>query len=666
MIDRAALLLSLLGILLLATPFESSAQTDALARPPELQPAVDFWRRVYTEITTNEGFIHDDTRLDIVYETVRLSTSSDKSRRLSVDDAGDRYVRALRSVANGKRENLTPAEKRVMELWGPNIDKNALLDASDRVRFQLGQADKFREGLIRSGAWEHYIKKTLADAGLPPEIASLPHVESSFNPLARSKVGAAGMWQFMVSTGRRFMRIDNVVDERLDPYKSTRAAALLMQQNYEVTRAWPLAITAYNHGAAGMRRAIEQTGTDDIAVIVRKYKSRSFGFASRNFYTALLAAVDVDEDPTKYFGVLDRHPPDNSRVLVMPDYVAVGALARTLGVERNALEPINLALKPAVWNGSKKVPKGFELRVPMSAGDPQMMLASLPRDAWTSKQTPDTVHVVQRGETLSSIAPRYGTRVADLIALNSLSSAARIKEGQTLVLPGGAAKNVAAEPVAVDRGAYPNKPADVQQPIPATTVAAVTEAANTTAIADATDAEAAAGPDQEEVPAGTPPTPAEAKEVVDIEQRQLLADPSDYSVGEDRTIRVQEDETIGHYADWLGVRATDLRKLNGMKGTSALRVGKRMKLDFSKVTPEQFEAARLAYHQNLQEQFFANHQIVATSEHVVKPGESIWVLAGHKYNIPVWLLRQYNPDLDLSMVKPSTRVVIPVLAGPGA
>ena len=665
MIDRAALLLSLLGTLLLATPFQSSAQTEALARPPALQPAVDFWRRVYTEITTNEGFIHDDTRLDIVYETVRLSTSNDKSRRLSADDAGDRYVRALRSIANGKRENLTPAEKRVMELWGPNIDKDALLDASDRVRFQLGQADKFREGLIRSGAWEHYIKKTIADAGLPPEIASLPHVESSFNPLARSKVGAAGMWQFMVSTGRRFMRIDNVVDERLDPYKSTRAAALLMQQNYEVTRAWPLAITAYNHGAAGMRRAVEQTGTDDIAVIVRKYKSRSFGFASRNFYAALLAAVDVDADPTKYFGVLDRHPPDNSRVLVMPDYVAVGALARTLGVDRNALEPINLALKPAVWNGSKKVPKGFELRVPMSAGDPQMMLASLPRDSWTSKQTPDTVHVVQRGETLSSIAPRYGARVSDLIALNSLSSAARIKEGQTLILPGGAAKNVAAEPVAVDRGSYPNKPAEAQQPVPATTVAAVAEAANTTAMVDAADAEAPAA-DQEEVPAGTPPTAAEAKEVVDIEQRQLLADPSDYSVAEDRTIRVQEDETIGHYADWLGVRATDLRKLNGMKGTSALRVGKRLKLDFAKVTPEQFEAARLAYHQNLQEQFFANHQIVATSEHVVKPGESIWVLAGHKYNIPVWLLRQYNPDLDLSMVKPSTRVVIPVLAGPGA
>jgi len=668
MMIRAALLSSLLGTVLFATSLESSAQTEALARPSQLEPAVNFWRRVYTEITTNEGFVHDDTRLDIVYETVRLSTSSDRARRLSADDAGDKYVRALRAVAGGKRDNLTPSEKRVMELWGPNIDKDTLLDASQRVRFQLGQADKFREGLIRSGAWEDYIRKTLADAGLPPEIASLPHVESSFNPMARSKVGAAGMWQFMVSTGRRFMRIDNVVDERLDPYKSTRAAALLMQQNYEVTRAWPLAITAYNHGAAGMRRAIEQTGTDDIAVIVRKYKSRSFGFASRNFYAALLAAVDVDRDPTQYFGVLDRHPPDNSRVLVLPDYIAVGALARQLGVDRNSLEPINLGLKPVVWNGSKKVPKGYELRVPMSAGDPQMLLASLPRDEWTSKQTPDTVHVVQRGETLSSIAPRYGARVSDLVAINSLSSAARIKEGQKLILPAGVAKN-AAGPV-VDQGVYPNATVEAQQPTPATTVTAVTEAANTTAMADATEAEAAPVGEsevaEEEVPAGTAPTPAEAKDVVDIEQRQLLADPSDYSVGDDKTIRVQEDETIGHYADWLGVRAGDLRKLNGMKGTSVLRVGKRLKLDFSKITPEQFEAARLAYHQALQEEFFANHRIVATSEHVVKPGESIWVLAGHRYNIPVWLLRQYNPDLDLSMVKPSTRVVIPVLASPGA
>ena len=659
----------LLFSLLIAVPPVAFASPEPLARPAELEPAVNFWRRVYTEITTNEGFVHDDLRLDIVYETVRLSTSNDKARRASASEAGDRYVRALRAIAGGKRENLTASEQRVMELWGPNIDKSELSDAADRVRFQLGQADKFREGLIRSGAWEHYIKKTMADAGLPPEIASLPHVESSFNPAARSKVGAAGMWQFMVSTGRRFMRIDNVVDERLDPYKSTRAAALLMQQNYEVTRAWPLAITAYNHGASGMRRAIEQVGTDDIAAIIRKYKSRSFGFASRNFYTALLAAVDVDKDPERYFGSLDRHAPDNSRVLVLPDYIAMGTLAKSLGVNRDALEPINLSLKTVVWNGTKKIPKGYELRLPRSAGDPDVLLASLPQNAWDSKQTADLFHVVQRGETLSSIAPRYGARVSDLIAINSLSGTARIREGQRLILPAGVSKNAAGS--VVDQGIYPDAVAKITKVAPTQAIVAETTAPTDSGIgpdADTqTDTSEAAAAAEQEVAVALPSTaPAQATEVVEIEQRQLLADPSDYSVADDRTIRVQEDETIGHYADWLGVSASNLRKVNNMKGTSALRVGRRMKLDFSKATPEQFEAARLAYHQELQEQFFANHQIVATSEHVVKPGESIWVLAGRRYNVPVWLLRQYNPDLDLSMVKPSTRVVIPVLASPGA
>ncbi len=108
---------------------------------------------------------------------------------------------------------------------------------------------------------------------------------------------------------------------------------------------------------------------------------------------------------------------------------------------RDDLEPINLSLKSVVWSGNKKIPKGYEFRVPRSAGEPAGLLASLPRDAWDSKQTPDLFHVVQRGETLSAIAPRYGARVSDLVAINSLSSAARIREGQKLILPAGVSKN---------------------------------------------------------------------------------------------------------------------------------------------------------------------------------------------------------------------------------
>src|SRR5690606_36505404 len=103
---------------------------------------------------------------------------------------------------------LTGEEKRVRELW-IKAGHERLKSAREGIRFQLGQVDRFRAGLVRAGSWEAHIAQTLANLGLPPEIAALPHVESSFNPAVYSKVGAAGLWQFMRSTGRRYMRIDS-------------------------------------------------------------------------------------------------------------------------------------------------------------------------------------------------------------------------------------------------------------------------------------------------------------------------------------------------------------------------------------------------------------------------------------------------------------------------
>ena len=159
----------------------------------------------------------------------------------------------------------------------------------------------------------------------------LPHVESSFNAAAYSKVGAAGLWQFMRSTGRRYMRVDDAVDERLDPYRSTEAAAQLLAYNYRVLGSWPLALTAYNHGAAGMRRAKESVGTDDFVKINRTYNSRTFGFASRNFFPSFLAALTIDENPEKYFGALERRPEQKFREITMPAYVRLATLERALG-----------------------------------------------------------------------------------------------------------------------------------------------------------------------------------------------------------------------------------------------------------------------------------------------------------------------------------------------
>ncbi len=238
------------------------------------------------------------------------------------------------------------------------------LDAIDRIRFQLGQADRFREGLIRAAAWEKVIARTLEQHGVPKEIAALPHVESSFNPAAYSKVGAAGLWQFMPSTAKRFMRVDGVVDQRLDPYSATEAAANLMLYNYRLLGSWPLAVTAYNHGPGGLRRAQEQLGTSDIAVIVKRYQGATFGFASRNFYVAFLAALEVDRNAEKYFGPSMHLTETDSTAVELPDYIPVEALARAFKVDMGALRVLNPALRPPVWSGARLVPRGYALRIP--------------------------------------------------------------------------------------------------------------------------------------------------------------------------------------------------------------------------------------------------------------------------------------------------------------
>ena len=373
---------------LLSGPAALAADTDAFPRPPELEADIRFWTRVFTEVDTAGGFIHDNRRLDVVYEVVRLdpgTTSADQS-----EEAGrvvERYRTALLALADGKRQDLNEAEERALGLWAPDSSEQTLREAANRVRFQRGQADKFRAGYERSGRWRPHILETFRAMGLPTELAALPHVESSYNPAARSHAGAAGLWQFTRSTGAQYLRIDRRVDERLNPFKASEAAARLLRRNYEVTGSWPLALTAYNHGAGGVVRAVRQMGTDDIVTLVRRYDGPAFGFASRNFYVSFLAALDVERQAHAYFGPLYRLDPEPPDAVATPRPPSDRDLAR--------------------------------LEAPSAKG---------PR---ASRRQ----HRVRRGETLSDIAARYGVSHRQLMALNGLRRADRVQAGQVLRVP---------------------------------------------------------------------------------------------------------------------------------------------------------------------------------------------------------------------------------------
>src|SRR5579864_3854779 len=322
-----------------------AAADDVMPRPPQLERDVQFWIRVYTQVDTNSGFLHDEYNLGVVYETLHFPPNSSSSEREHVvETARVRIAAALKRIADAPEGSLTAEDQHIKDMWGPEGTPARLKNAVDDIRFQLGQSDRFRAGLIRSGAWETHIAETLANLGLPAELAVLPHVESSFNPAAYSKVGAAGLWQFMRSTGRRFMRIDSAVDDRLDPYRSTEAAAQLLAYNYRILGTWPLAITAYNHGAAGMLRAKETLGTDDIVTIVRHYNSRTFGFASRNFYVSFLAALDIDHNPDKYFSAVQKQSEAKFHVVTIPAYVSVTSLERAMRIDGGKLRALNPAL----------------------------------------------------------------------------------------------------------------------------------------------------------------------------------------------------------------------------------------------------------------------------------------------------------------------------------
>ncbi|MBV9619752.1 MAG: transglycosylase SLT domain-containing protein, partial [Gammaproteobacteria bacterium] len=455
---RAPRLLSLLVLLaVLAAASPVVAADNPMPRPPELERDVQFWVRVYSQIDTNSGFLHDQYNLGVVYDTLHFAPNTGPAEReRQVDAARERIAAALKRIAAG--ETLSPEDERIRDLWGADVSPQRLKNAVDDIRFQLGQADRFRAGLIRSGAWQTHIAETLANLGLPAELAVLPHVESSFNPAAYSKVGAAGLWQFMRSTGRRYMRIDGAVDDRLDPFRSTEAAAQLLAYNYRVLGTWPLALTAYNHGTAGVLRAKETLGTDDIVKIVRSYTSRTFGFASRNFYVSFLAALEIDHDPEKYFGPLQREGEAKFREVQLPAYVSMSALAKALKVQTERLRALNPALLPQVWNGAQRVPKAYRLRLPLDADNwtSELLAQRLtPAELFTTQRGPRRYRV-QPGDTLASIALAYQVPIETLARTNRLRTSVRVKPGRVLTLPGEAAETPV---VAAAASAAPATPA---------------------------------------------------------------------------------------------------------------------------------------------------------------------------------------------------------------
>ncbi len=401
---------------------------------PIISNNVHFWEKIYGHYSRLEGVVHDKNNLSIVYEVIPfLDTSLPGAARINKiyrKEIEKKYSAILSNIAkNGSPK--TAEEKRVYKLFRGSGKLHKIKIAAKNVRIQNGLKEKFREGVKQSGKYMNEIKRIFIGYGLPQEIAYLPHVESSFMNNAHSKSGAQGIWQFTKSTGQQYLRIDYLIDERKDQIIAAGAAARYLKKSYKSLGNWPLALTSYNYGPAGMKRALNAMGSYE--KIFSQYNEGYFKFASRNFYSEFLAAYKVASQYEKS-PYLQPEKPLRSLYLSTSGYISAASLARHFKVPDRIIAEYNPALLSPILKGEKLIPKGYKLRLPHTKHVAKN-LNTIPPSYFKKKQKPGGYYRVKNGDTAGSIAVAHKVPLTKLLHANNLSMNSKILVNQKLRIP---------------------------------------------------------------------------------------------------------------------------------------------------------------------------------------------------------------------------------------
>ncbi len=603
---------------------------------PCIKPNVRFWTKVYTQYSMHQGILHDSENLNVIYDVIELKKPNQYNARNINEKRINAAKHKYRSILKKLAQNPSAAgdeARRIARLFGNKGNRAAFHRAIYKIRCQIGLKDSFRKGIAYSGAYIDAMKQIFQSYGLPLDLVYLPHVESSFNPKAYSKFGAAGIWQFVREAAKRSMIVGYALDERWDPIRSSEAAARLLKRSYEKFGSWPLAITAYNHGIAGVLKATWIKGGYEN--IFKHYKTENFGFASRNYYSEFLAARKAAKNYRAYFGDITPDQPIDSRKIVMAGYASITELARYFDVDIATLARLNPSLRPPVFKEQKYVPKGYALRLPADAVRHRLGDATeIPFEMYKARQKAIRIYRVKEGDNVTKIAEMNGISVTDLIQANNLNAGGVIYVNQMLrlPLPGEAADWSATAPISPTR-THGQKQHDG------------------------------------EMTAALPSFSADAV----IPASEMAIDPTEFggNLQVERTveqkgkpigiIQAEIEETLGHYAEWLEIPTRIIRKLNHLPYGRPLHLHQKVKIPLDKISKAQFEEMRYEYHKKIQEDFFRFYDIKAFQIYHLKKGDNIWTLCNDTFDLPVWLIKKYNPDVDFDDLRWSQKIVVPVV-----
>ena len=330
---------------------------------------VEFWQKIFSYYDSMTMLVHDSYRVDLVLDIIDFRKSKYASnltwqqRQKYAQKYVKRYRKALRRFKTYKLKarKFGKIEQRIYAIY--RNDLSLILAGKAKLRSQTGLRDTFIEAIKRAKQFMPHMEEIFAQHKLPKELVRLTFVESMFNHRARSKVGAAGVWQFMPNTAREFLHLNSLVDERISPLKATKAAAKLLRRNYRKLKTYPLAITAYNQGVGNIHRAVKELNTRDIDVIIRKYQGKSFGFAGRNFYSEFMATNRV-------YRMLQngkvKAKPVSLVSLRLPKRVSTARLIKKTSLDKSILGKYNPCFSSKAFTSKKNVnlPPYYEIYVP--------------------------------------------------------------------------------------------------------------------------------------------------------------------------------------------------------------------------------------------------------------------------------------------------------------
>ena len=289
--------------------------------------------------------------------------------------------------------------------------------------FQTTRRRGFEAGLIRSRKFEALMKPIFTEYGVPTDLYYLALIESGFNPKAYSSAKAMGIWQFISATGRLYgLRRTDWLDERRDPEKATRAAARHLKDLFDEFGSWPLAFAAYNAGKGRVQRAIAKAGTDD-------FWSLELPGETRNYVPAFFAALIIAKDPERYGFQLDYEQLQPTEIMEVGGGTRLSLVAALCRTSVDAIQDLN----PELRKGTAPPGGKYALKIP--AGRTEDLVAGLAKVPAGRATTGQSTYRVAPGDTLYSIAQRFGT------STESIREAARVKgndirPGQELVIPG--------------------------------------------------------------------------------------------------------------------------------------------------------------------------------------------------------------------------------------